>query len=68
MVLPKDFNFTSREWNAIRRELEKEMDKTIQQLCNPSCSHDEGNLLRGRILFIRGFLLMENAAARPQPT
>lgn len=68
MILPKDFNYTSREWIAVRRGLEAEAAKALDRLCNPSCTHDEGHQLRGRILFIRGFLLEENAAARPQPT
>lgn len=66
-MMPTNFNFTSREWVQLRTMLEADLDKAVGALCNPSCSHDEANQLRGRILYIKGLLLAETAAARTKP-
>lgn len=63
-MFPIDFNFASREWASIRDRLEKDLEDEVGKLCNPSCSHDEANHIRGRIRYIREFLLQEKSAAR----
>ncbi len=66
-MVPENFNYNSREWVQIRTMLEQDRDRAVDALCNPSCSHDEANQLRGRLLYIKGLLLAETAAARPRP-
>ena len=63
-MYPVDFNFASREWVSIKSRLEKDLNDEIGKLCNPSCSHDEANQIRGRIRYIKEFLLQEQAALR----
>lgn len=63
-MFPTNFNFSSREWADIKAKLESDLSREIDKLCNPSCSHDESNQIRGRIRYIKEFLHTQAAAAK----
>ena len=65
-MLPKDFNYNSREWHAIRKTLENRLETAVGQLCNLECEPTKADQLRGRISFIKDILAGEPAALRDQ--
>lgn len=63
-MFPINFNFSSREWAEIKARLERDLEAEVGKLCNSGCSHDEANLIRGRIQYIKDILLTEKAATQ----
>jgi len=63
-MLPEDFRFHSQEWATIREVLRAKIDTDLNSILNVSCTPEEANRIRGRVLFMREFLGEEEQAAR----
>jgi hypothetical protein len=63
-MLPKDFNYRSREWEQLSAVLATQLDTAVGNLCNTDCSPTRADQLRGRIFFIKELLLGEKAALK----
>jgi hypothetical protein len=64
MRLPVDFDFTSRVWGQLEEVLRADLETAVEKLCHPELDSTSTALLRGRVLYIKEFLLGVEAAAR----
>lgn len=60
----KDASFSSHDWDVLRNWLAQEKDAILSRMCDTKLSHDETNVLRGRVLTINTILSFEQQAAK----
>jgi hypothetical protein len=61
-VLPKEFNYQSRDWALLREFLKDQLETTVGGILNSDCPPARADQLRGRAAFIKLLLAGEQAA------
>jgi hypothetical protein len=54
--MSKPLNFNSPEWDEVFAEAQEEINRCVQQLISPDCTHDQALMSRGKIAALRTIL------------